>query len=321
MTPPSLPLFTGAVNLKEFHLRSAELPFLDRFIFPNLTTLELSAMPEEEFPGTQLLDFLEASPKLRTVNIKIRADVLLRNVPLGRAVTLPNVETFYLSMGKEGPGCNIAAHILCPSARLTTLLYEQDIGDPMPAEIFPTSVAWNVIALQYTANPVEEVVFEITTAQDPIIMCSLTFLSPGPAILVLVYKITASYEVSTPLGRRRAKIFSQASITIRTHPLLANVKRLSIQDKYNTRNYDQLTQITSEVRQLLTSAGPLDALTLGVSDLRPYLAPFLDPPGFHQLDGFPPDQEAHNHAAIRQAWTHDRCRRTRKVATRAGCAL
>jgi hypothetical protein len=64
MAPPSLPLFPGAINLKEFRLRSIGLPCLDRFIFPNLTTLELSAIPVGGLPGSQLLNFLEASPAL-----------------------------------------------------------------------------------------------------------------------------------------------------------------------------------------------------------------------------------------------------------------
>ena len=170
------------------------------------------------------------------------------------------------------------------------------------------------------------------SVRDPIITCFLTFSSPGPAVLVQGFKVNTGYsddegedneEFEMNLGERHAEIFSQASMTIRTHPLLDNIKQLRIQDKYNTRNHDQLTQITSEVRQFLKSVGPLDALTLGVSDLRPYLAPFLDLPGSRnvdQLDGFPPTKKL-NHTATRQAWRHDCCRGTRKVATHAGCAL
>jgi hypothetical protein len=194
MAPPSFPLFPGAINLKEFRLRSIGLPCLDRFIFPNLTTLELSAIPVGGFPGSRLLSFLEASPTLWTIHIRIAADVLLGDVPLGRVVVLPNVETFDLTISRHGSGCNIAAHISCPSARLTSLLYKQDADIPMSPEIFPTSVAWNAIARQYSASPINKVVLEIMTAQDPIITCSLTFLSPGPAVLALGFQIIGSAD-------------------------------------------------------------------------------------------------------------------------------
>jgi hypothetical protein len=297
MTPPSLSLFTGAINLKEFRLYSDGLPFLDHFIFPNLTILELSATPEDGFPGSQLLNFLEASPTLRTVHIKIRADVFLGDVPPGRVVTLPNVETFNLTMDEHGPGCKVAAHVLCPSARLISLLYEQDAYSTMPPEIFPASVSWDVIARQCTASSLDEVVFEITIAKDPIIACLLTFLSPGQAVLALGFKVTTGCdedeggEFAMTLGERHAEIVSEASMAIRTHPLLANVKRLRIRDRYITRNSDQLMQVASEVRELFESTGPLDVLTLDVFDLRPYLAPFPRLPefcGMDQSNGFPP---------------------------------
>jgi hypothetical protein len=290
MTPPSLPLFAGAINLKELHLRSDGLLFLDHFIFPNLTILKLSTMAEEGVSGSQLLNFLEASPTLRTVHIRIEVDILL-DVPPGRVVVLPNVETFNLSMGEDAPGCKVAAHISCPSARLASLLYEQDATEPMSPEIFPTSITWNAIACQYSASAVDEVVLEITTAQDPIIAtaqdpiitCSLTFLSPDPAVLTLGFKVTARYnyeadnEFEVTLGERHVETFSQASRTIRTHPLLADIKRLRIQDRH-VIDSDQLAQIASEVGRLFKSMGSLDALTLDVFDLRPYLAPFLDLP-------------------------------------------
>jgi hypothetical protein len=300
MTPPSLLLFTGAKDLKEFCLHSAGLPFLDHFIFPNLTTLELSAVPEEGFPTLQLLDFLETSPTLQTVDIKIGADVLLEDVPPGRVVTLSNVETFKLSMDEYGPGCKIAAHISCPSARSTSLLYKQDADNIMSPDIFPASVVWDAVARQYTASPVEEVVFEMTTAQNPILTCLLTFLSPGPAVLALGFNVISTYyededdEFVMTLEERYTEIVSQASMTIRTHPLLANIKRLSIRDRYITWDSDQLTQIAGEIWQLLESMGPLDALILDVHDLRPYLAPFLDLPEFRDMDrpgGFPPTRK------------------------------
>ena len=68
MNLPSFPLFSGAVNLREFVLYSEASQFLSCFAFPNLTTFELSTKPDYgEFLGSQLLDFLEATPTLRAV--------------------------------------------------------------------------------------------------------------------------------------------------------------------------------------------------------------------------------------------------------------
>ncbi|KAF9652159.1 hypothetical protein BDM02DRAFT_225932 [Thelephora ganbajun] len=86
MTPPSLPLFANAVNLRVFSLHSERFPFLGHFVFPNLTTFELSAAPEAEgFRALELLNFMEASPMLRTVLIKIIAEIRLGDVPRGKA--------------------------------------------------------------------------------------------------------------------------------------------------------------------------------------------------------------------------------------------
>ena len=291
MISPSLPLFAGAVNLKEFRLRSEGLPFLDYFIFPNLTALELSAMSRREsLPGSQLLNFLEASPTLRTVQIAV--DVSLEGVSPERVVILPNLEAFGLSTSENGPGCEVAAHVSCSSTRLTSLLYGQGAQELMHLDISLTSVAWDAIVYQYMASPVEEVVLEIKIARYPILMMSfLAFPSPGPAVLRLGYKNTERDVVCQVLGMRHVKMFSQISAAIQTHPLLPNVKRLCIQDKNITINFSsESTQIASEVKQLLESVGPLDALTLDVSDLRPYLTPFLGFPKPRRLskrDAFP----------------------------------
>jgi hypothetical protein len=101
--PPTLPLFSGAVNLKDLDLWADGLPRLNLFSFPNLTTFEFFATyrGEEAFPISQLLDFLEATPTLRTVRITILKETSLEGVPLGRIVVLPNVET--LSVTEDDP--------------------------------------------------------------------------------------------------------------------------------------------------------------------------------------------------------------------------
>ena len=54
MNPPLLPLFSGAVNLRNFVLRSEGVPLLSHFAFQNFTTSGLRVTPKE-FPVSQLL--------------------------------------------------------------------------------------------------------------------------------------------------------------------------------------------------------------------------------------------------------------------------
>jgi len=276
--PP--PLFSGAVNLKKFTLHSEGVPFLNHFVFPNLKTFELSAMPvNAEFHVSKLLDFLEASPTLQTVHIRIEADILL-DVPPERVVVLPNIEVF--SVTQDEPGYGIAAHISCPSARLTSLLREQYFEDRIPQEVFPTSVSWNTIGPQHMAGTIDEVVLEITTAADIIVSCFLSFSSSGPATLELGYRMIAGYEplneTSSSLGERHFHVFSQASRAVREHPLLSNVKRLRIRDRHDSLARHQLERTAEEVARLLRFVGPLEEFILDVNDLRPFLSPFFDPP-------------------------------------------
>ena len=64
----NFPFFGGAVNLRVFSLFIHVAPYLDRFVFPNLTTFKLSADPNKvTFPASELLDFLRATPTLCTV--------------------------------------------------------------------------------------------------------------------------------------------------------------------------------------------------------------------------------------------------------------
>ena len=143
-------------------MHSERFPFLNRFVFPNLTTFELSATPRaERFRASELLDFLGASPALRTVHMKIIGDLVLVGVHQERIVVLPNVETFSLVVNDGGAGFTIAAHISCPSARHTSLSHEKVAGDILPVEIFPAPISWDVIVSQYTRSPVESVALKI----------------------------------------------------------------------------------------------------------------------------------------------------------------
>ena len=295
VNPPSLPLFSGAVNLKKFILYSEGAPYLNHFTFPNLTTFELNAMPVR-FPASQLLNFLEASPTLRTVRIEIEAEIDTGDLPPERVVVLPNVEIFTIIEGE--PGYNIAALISCPSARCTSLVFEHYAFYEPSRQAFPTSVSWNAIVAQYTAGPIEEVMLSVITAWELVLSCSLSFISPGPAILELGYRAIAQEDddndTEISLGEKHAGVVSQACVVIRNHPLLYNIKRLRIRDSHVSLTSDQLTHVAKEAVQLFKSVGPLEELTLNVVDLRPYLAPCLGLPEFRdvkQPDVFPAIKE------------------------------
>jgi hypothetical protein len=279
---PSLPLFNGAVNLKNFVLRSEGIPSLNRFAFPNLTTFELSVMPVEGFPISQLLNFLEASPTLRTIRIEIAAEILLGDVPPERVVVLPNVEIF--SVTQDEPGYRIVAHVSCPSMRRVSLVHEQDVEAEMPQEIFPTSATWDTIDPRYMASTIDEVALGMTTTGDDIVSCSLSFLTPGSPTLELGYRMIPvdGYQEETMLSKREkhSQVFSHALKAIRTHPHVRNIKRLRIWDIWNRRGTlapRQLRYIAREAAELFEFVGPLEELVLDI-DLRPFLSPFFDPP-------------------------------------------
>ena len=293
MITPSPPLFGCAVNLKKFILRSDGAPYLNYFAFPNLTTFELSATPEDEgFPAAQLLNFLEASPVLQTVRIRIEAGVvLLGDVPPERVVVLPNVEA--LSITQSEPSYKIAAHISCPSAKRTSLVHERDVAHWISQIAFPTSVSWDSIGPQYMASTIDEVVLGIASFGDDTLSCSLSFLSPGPVTLELGYVIATEcedYENTLSLGDIHFEVLSQACKAVRMHPLLKNIKRLRIQNRHHPLTPHHLTYIAKEVAQLFKLMGPLEKLILDVDDLRPFLSPFFNLPEFQGLmdpDAFP----------------------------------
>ena len=275
---PSLPLFSGAVNLKNFSLSSEGMPFLNHFAFPNLTTFELSTAGEE-FPISQLLNFLEALPTLQTVRMKIGAEALRRDVPSERVIVLPNVEIFSVTEGK--PGYGIVPHISCPSARRMVLVREQDVDDPMQEEIFPT---WDTIGPQYMANTIDEVALGITTTGDELVSFSLSFSSPHSVALELGYGIIAEDqdygEPAFSSGWKYTQVFEHALEAIRTYPLLNNIRRLRIWDNRRRSGPHGLISMAKEATGLFEFMGPLEELVLDVANLRLFLSPFLNLPEF-----------------------------------------
>jgi hypothetical protein len=278
MTPPSLPLFTSAVNLKEFILHSERFPFLNHFIFPNLTTFELSATPgRERFRASELLNFLEASPMLQTAQMKILADLVLGDVPRERVVVLPSVETFALVVDDGEPGFVIATHISCPSAKGILLIHDKIANDPIPRIIFPPSVSLNTIVGQYTRSPAESVSLKIEMGRDPVLTSALVFQSPDATTLRLGFGVTASddeEEFQMSHSELHDEAFLQAYRTIRDHPSFAGLKRFHIHHMIHF-NPEEHVPTATEVGRLFKSLGALDELTMYGCDLRSYVAPFI----------------------------------------------
>ena len=275
---PSLPLFSGAVNVKNFFLHLEGAPFLDRFAFPNLTTFDFSAVGEK-FPISQLLNFLEALPTLQTVRIRIEEELLLGDVPPERVIVLPNVEIFSVTEGE--PGYRIAPHISCPSARRISLVREEDVEVEIPQDIF---VARNTIGPPSMASTIDGIALGIKTVGEDLVSFSLSFLSPGSASLELGYRmITGDEDYDEPtfeLGWKYTEVFEHALEAIRMHPLLSNVKRLHIWDRHHLSNPRQLVSVAMEATELFKFVGPLEELVLDIDDLRVFLSLLSDHPEF-----------------------------------------
>jgi hypothetical protein len=283
ITPPSPLLFSNAVNLKVlcFNSDTDLSPSPRPFVFPNLVSFDLFARPFESFRASRLLDFLEASPMLQTVHLKITADVSLEGVPRERVVVLPNVENLTLIVGDGEPGYQIAAHISCPSARSTSLAYECEIQDDIPEGIFPPLVLWNAIIRQHSRSPAEEITLEIKA--DPV-TCKIIFRSADETLVQLGFNVTREEESEFALSlvEIHNKVFTRAARTIQNHPQLASVKRLRICHGLCCFGPIGESHLAKEAGELFKSLGPLDGLT--IYDCDPYLLSSLDPPG-DGLDG------------------------------------
>ncbi|KAF9783943.1 hypothetical protein BJ322DRAFT_1109795 [Thelephora terrestris] len=282
---PSLPFFRGSINLESFTFHSWRVSFLSHFIFPNLTTFELLSRPAEECSALCLLNFLEASPTLQTVDMTISTGLVLSSVPQEMVVALPNVETFSLHI----PGCpatkdyDIAAHISCPCAKHTSLshdVYESYTNDEL--EAFPTPDLLDTIIHRYTECPIEEVELKIKRSEDKDTDCSLTFRSSNATVVELSFRVTNTgldeAELNIPRTEMGWRFFSQALTTIQCRPLLSHVKRLHIEHRAAVTNTYEMLRIAEKVPALFDSLGPLDKLRIRGCDLHTFFDAFLDRP-------------------------------------------
>ena len=265
--PP--PLLSNAVNLEAFHLHSesASTPSLSCFFFPNLVSFYFSACPWEFHPS-QLFDFLEASPMLRTVHMRIIGEMSFQGIPKEKIVILPNVKNFNLTVSDSMGGYRLVAYISCPSVLYTTIAYERDPDDFLPVAMFPPRGLMNVIVRRYTRSPAEEAVLDMTTTLDTI-TCTLTFRSSDATVTKLCFTGNATYRDDEESVRHQA--FDQAARRIEDHPW-ANIKRLRICHGLHPCN---VPDIAGSVERLFKSLGPLDELIIYRCDIQPFFPSFL----------------------------------------------
>lgn len=302
-TDSLLPLFAGAINVRRFILSTIRPQNLNLFAFPNLTTFILSASSPGGLVASDLLDFLEATPTLHTIDIKIFWRIILEDIPRGPIVVLPNVEFFSLLVVDGNHVYDLAARLSCPCAKDTSLAYEiSDNTFTIGVEAFPTSVPWNAIIQQYTRSPVEEVTFEVdpdppgaTTAH------SLAFQSSDMTVLRLDFNapkdITDQDELFLTTGEAKLRAFSQACGAIRSHPFLLHIKRLHIEHRSMISELNFSLSAADRIGKLFGSLGRLEELTIHGDDLRIYLAPFF--PEFGDLERVFPHVQ---HLTISDPW-------------------
>ena len=279
VTPPSLPFFGGAVNLRRFVFNSKKLNLLNHFVFPNLTTFELSAQQAWTSNASDLFHFLKASPMLRTLEMTIDGRITLESVPQEVVVVLPNVETFSLSVSDASAIYKIAARISCPCAKHTSL--NQDLPDNDLASglaIFPISASWNMISRQYARSQAEEVALEIKRdLYGSGITCLLTFQSSDATTVKLASRVyeTDEDDVYASLDAMGWELFSRACGTIQNYPSLSHVKRLHIKYRATIQHPDEAMPMSDGVGELFDSMGSLGELTIHGCDLHIILGSLL----------------------------------------------
>ena len=284
MPSPPLSLFSNAVNLDQFALRLRRSSSLNPFVFPNLTTFRLSTMTGwHKFKVLDLLNFLEASPMLRTVELEIFASILLEGVAQRGVVVLPNAQTFSLFIGDGEPAYELAAHISSPSASCTSLIHEAYITTGHNIRNgFPTAASWNGIVHQYTRSPIEVVSLEIKSLEDDIISCTLTFRSSGGATIRFGLQADGyddEDEFEMPLEEVVRVVFLEASRAVQDYPL-PNAKHLHILHRISLSDSDEaihMAAIVELAKSRHEQGRPFERVTVRAVELPARMEEMLEP--------------------------------------------
>jgi hypothetical protein len=124
-SPRPRPLSSKAPSIWDTFAFLGEVRRLIYFAFPNLTATKLSTWTEGVPNVSDLLNFLEAAPTLRTVEASVEDDGkrMLASIPPGdipqeSVVILPDVESFSLFVVDATHVFDLAAHILCPPRKV-----------------------------------------------------------------------------------------------------------------------------------------------------------------------------------------------------------
>ena len=268
-------LFGKAIYLKTFCINSGS-PFLDLFRFPTLTSFKLSTTSARVFRGSQLLNFLTASPMLQKVRVEIMGSISLEGISEGRVVKLPCATKFTLIVSDGGPGYGLAAYLSCPVMESMSLTQKMRVGDMTMTQevIFPGKTLWSRIVGPYEEAKdrrgvtLDEVALDMKTS--PTTSCALSFLYSNNNVTKLNFEVSAGDGSAVPPTFDR--VFTQATWSIRRHPHLVEVKRLSICHGISSANPAQISLIAEQSERLFRSLGSLDELQIHSCDGRPYLS-------------------------------------------------
>jgi hypothetical protein len=231
---------------------------LARFVFPNLVSFDLSIGSRDAFKISQLLDFLEASPMLRTVHMTI-AYSTSEDVSEERIVILPNVENFNLIANTNGDAfIDVPGHVSCPSVRFRSLTLKDEAVDDDDID----KCMWEYVHPRCMKSPVEEVVVEIEASNT--MTAKVTFRYADAAVTELRFK---AHEPSPYMCR---ETLTDSTKMVLDHPHLANAKSLRVCHNFLPFYSLKIPHIADNIGKLFKSMGPLDELTIYHCDLRPY---------------------------------------------------
>ena len=124
-------------SLRELRLAGVvtPLPWGD---LSNLTAFELCLTSEDKDVLTQLLDFFESSPHLRTIQLRGGSTWNLLNAPVERVISLPSLQE--LSITAQAPHPALLGHLYIPAGVSLRLEFTFSGWEPPISSHFPASL-------------------------------------------------------------------------------------------------------------------------------------------------------------------------------------